>query len=139
MFLKIHFSLAVAVLFFISDIFSQENNPKTALPPQANSFTTVDKAAEFPGGVEGWTKYLIENLKYPKKAIKQNIQGMVKVQFRVDSTGKVSEITALNNPGGGLAEEAVRIIANGPNWIPAEQNGRKVIFRQIQAIYFKLE
>ncbi len=101
-------------------------------------FTKVDQPAEFEGGVEGWTKYLQENLKYPNKAIRKNIQGIVRIQFVVDREGNVKEVAALNNPGGGLAEEALRIIKNGPRWVPAEQNGRKVIYRHIQAITFRL-
>ncbi len=102
-------------------------------------FTKVDKPASFKGDIEGWTQYLMKNLKYPKKAIKNDIQGMVRVQFIVDREGNVSEVMALNDPGGGLAEEAVRVIAKGPKWKPAEQNGRKVIYRHIQAITFALE
>lgn len=101
-------------------------------------FTKVDKPAAFEGGAEGWTKYLMENLRYPNKAIRKNIQGIVRIQFVVDREGNVKEVAALNDPGGGLAEEALRIIKNGPRWVPAEQNGRKVIYRHIQAITFRL-
>jgi protein TonB len=61
------------------------------------------------------------------------------VQFIVDKTGKVSSVLPMNDPGGGLAEEAVRVIAKGPNWTPASQNGKKVIYRHIQSITFALE
>lgn len=102
-------------------------------------FTKVDKPAEFPGGVDGWRRYLEGNLKYPKKAMRRNTVGVVKIQFIVDKQGVVSEVTALNDPGDGLADEAVRVIEESGKWIPAEQNGRKVIYRHIQAITFKLE
>jgi protein TonB len=99
----------------------------------------VEKPAEFPGGAEGWRSYLEKNLRYPKKARREEIQGVVRVQFVVDRDGVVKEITPLNDPGGGLAEEAVRIIAKGPNWVPAEQNGKKVIYLHVQSITFRLE
>ncbi|WP_416440503.1 energy transducer TonB [Phnomibacter sp. MR] len=102
-------------------------------------FTKVDKPAERFGGPEGWRKYLEGNLKYPKKAFRRNTQGVVKVQFLVDKEGNVKEVIALNDPGDGLAEEAVRVIQESGKWIPAEQNGRKVIYRHIQAITFRLE
>jgi protein TonB len=57
----------------------------------------------------------------------------------VDREGNISEVQSLNDPGDGLAEEAVRIIKKGPKWKPAEQNGRKVIYRHIQAVTFRLE
>jgi protein TonB len=114
---------------------------KDSLPTDSGTriFTKVDKPAEFPGGAEGWRSYLEQNLNYPKKAQRQKIEGMVKVQFLVDKEGNISEVAAVNDPGGGLAEEATRIIAKGPKWIPAEQNGKKVIYRHIQAITFRLE
>lgn len=102
-------------------------------------FTKVDIPAEFPGGSNGWREYLQKNLRYPNKAIRKNIQGIVRVQFLVDREGNISEVVALNDPGGGLAEESVRIIQNGPKWKPAQQNGRKVIYRHIQAITFLLQ
>jgi len=56
----------------------------------------------------------------------------------VDKHGKVSEVKAIKDPGYGTATEAERVIAKGPNWIPAVQNGKKVIFRQKQNITFQV-
>ena len=102
-------------------------------------FTKVEMAAAFPGGIDGWRRYLVHSLKYPNKAAKENIQGTVKVQMKVDSVGKVTEVKALNDPGGGLAKEAERVIKDGPNWIPAEQNGKKVNYRFVQNITFQIQ
>jgi len=60
------------------------------------------------------------------------------VSFIVDKTGMISEVKAENDPGYGTKEEAIRAIKKGPNWIPAEQNGRAVIYRQKQSISFKV-
>lgn len=102
-------------------------------------FTTVENPAEFPGGVSEWARYLQRNLRYPESARDMGITGVVRVQFIVDREGNISEVEALNDPGEGLAEEAVRIIKKGPKWRPAEQNGRKVIYRHKQAIVFRLD
>ena len=102
-------------------------------------FTMVESPAAFHGGANAWRIYLENNLNYPKKAIRKNIQGVVRVQFIVDKEGNISEVVALNDPSGGLAEEAVRIIKAGPRWKPAEQNHKKVIYRHIQSLTFKLE
>jgi periplasmic protein TonB len=127
------------LLFFVNSSIGQSPVTIDTASPTDKVFTKVDKQAEFPGGAQGWSEYLQKNLRYPKKAIKKNIQGVVRVQFLVDKAGNISEVMALNDPGGGLAEESVRIIANGPKWRPAEQNGKKVIYRHIQALTFKLE
>jgi protein TonB len=60
------------------------------------------------------------------------------VSFVVDKTGMISDVQAENDPGFGTKAEAIRAIRKGPNWIPAEQNGRKVIYRQKQSISFRV-
>lgn len=106
---------------------------------EAKVFTKVEFPAEFRGGADGWRKYLEQNLTYPDKAARKKIEGVVRVQFIVDKAGNISEVMALNDPGGGLAKEAVRVITEGPRWKPAEQNGKKVLYRHIQSITFALK
>jgi protein TonB len=113
--------------------------PKVVEEDYDKVFTKVENPAEFPGGQSEWTRYLQKNLRYPDGAIDNGTQGVVRVQFIVDREGNISEVQSLNDPGDGLAEEAVRIIKKGPKWKPAEQNGRKVIYRHIQAVTFRLE
>jgi periplasmic protein TonB len=113
--------------------------PKVVEEDYNKVFTKVENPAEFPGGQSEWTRYLQKNLRYPDNAIDNGTQGVVRVQFVVDREGNISEVQALNDPGDGLSDEAVRIIKKGPKWKPAEQNGRKVIYRHIQAITFRLE
>jgi len=103
------------------------------------TFTNVEQPAEFPGGIEGWRRYLEKNLRYPEKAQEKGTQGAVKVQLTVNEDGSVEDIKALNNPGNGLAEEAERMLKKGPKWKPAEQNGRKVTYRFVQTITFQLQ
>jgi protein TonB len=102
-------------------------------------YTTVQNPAEFPGGISEWVRYLQKNLQYPETALDMGIVGVVRVQFIVDRDGNISEVQALNDPGEGLSEEAVRIIKKGPKWRPAEQNGHKVIYRHTQAIVFRMD
>lgn len=102
-------------------------------------FVKVEMPAEFPGGIDAWRRYLERNLQYPDAAISDETQGVVRVQFVIDTEGNVSDVVALNDPGNGLAEEAIRIIARGPKWIPAEQNNRKVKYRHSQPIIFRLD
>jgi len=119
----------------ISDVIS----PKQPEMDFEKVYTTVQNPAEFPGGVSEWVRYLQKNLQYPETALDMGIAGVVRVQFIVDRDGNISEVQALNDPGEGLAEEAVRIIKKGPKWRPAEQNGHKVIYRHTQAIVFRMD
>lgn len=101
-------------------------------------FTVVQIAAEFPGGISGWQKYLertlnrdlpVENGAPPGKYT-------VIVSFIVAKDGSISDVTAENDPGYGTKAEAVRVIQKGPKWKPAVQNGRNVIYRHKQSITF---
>jgi N-acetylmuramoyl-L-alanine amidase len=92
-------------------------------------FSEVETPAEFPGGVIAWKKYLELNLKIPEEAKTKNAPAgkySVEVSFLVQKDGSLSHIDALNNPGYGTADVAIGLIGNGPKWIPAVQNGRKV-------------
>ncbi|MCC6761074.1 MAG: TonB family protein [Chitinophagaceae bacterium] len=102
-------------------------------------FSETETPPAFPGNYDGWRKYLERNLQYPNEAQDKGIQGKVVVQFVVDTEGNLSDIYAMNDPGGGLAQEAVRIIKSGPKWVPAVQNGQKVVARTSQTITFRLE
>lgn len=103
-------------------------------------FFSVQKPAEFPGGVAAWKRFLERAMSnYPEKAVENGTQGMVIVQLVVDKDGSITNVKALNDPGDGLADYAVKIIKTGPHWIPAEQNGRKVTYQFKQNITFQLQ
>jgi len=102
-------------------------------------FQKVEIESSYPGGPSAWARYLNRNLRFPDRAVEDGIQGTVLIQFVVDREGNVSDVTALNDPGGGLAEEAIRIIKKSGKWKPAIQNGRTVKSYKKQPITFKLE
>jgi hypothetical protein len=58
--------------------------------------------------------------------------------FVVLKDGTISEVMALNDPGYGVAEEAVRVLKKSPKWIPAMQQGKPVTYRQKQSITFEV-
>lgn len=101
-------------------------------------FTVVQIPAEFPGGLPAWTKYLERNLNRDLPVENGAPPGKytVIVSFIVDKNGGISEVKAENDPGYGTKDEAVRVIKRGPNWKPAVQNGRQVIYRHKQSITF---
>ena len=101
-------------------------------------FTTVQIEARFKGD---WSKYLQRNLNASIAAENGAPAGdySVVVSFVVGKDGSISEVQALNDPGYGTAAEAVHIIQKGPEWIPAMQNGRNVIYRQKQKIIFQVQ
>ncbi len=101
-------------------------------------YFTYQEAAKFPGGKEGWQKYLVRHLRAEVPTDNGAPPGIytVTVEFLVDTEGNISEVKADNDPGFGTATEAIRIIEQGPSWVPAVQNDKKVIYRQKQQITF---
>ncbi len=101
---------------------------------------TYQRQAMFPGGLQGWISYLQTHLKADIPTRKKAPAGnyTVMVSFLVDKKGKISEVKAINNPGYGTAEEAVRAIQKGPDCLPAIQNDTPVVYRQKQSITFQV-
>ena len=101
-------------------------------------FTVVQIPAEFPGGLQGWSRYLERTLNrdLPVENGAPTGKYSVIVSFIVSKDGSISEVKAENDPGYGTKDEAVRVIQRGPKWKPAVQNGRNVIYRHRQAIVF---
>lgn len=103
-------------------------------------YFTFLKTASFPGDVSAWSEYLQTHLKANIPTRRKAPAGtyQVVVSFIVGKDGKITEVKAENDPGYGTAEEAVRVIKNRPDWIPAVQNNKKVLYRQRQPITFQV-
>jgi TonB family protein len=89
-------------------------------------YTFVEKIPEFPGGIDALMNYLSKNIKYPKVARKNNIQGKVYIKFIVSADGSINDVTIIRGIGGGCEEEAVRVVENMPRWSPGYANGEAV-------------
>lgn len=101
-------------------------------------FHRAQKPASFPGGTEGWSKYLMNNLDRDLPYKNNAVPGkyIVKLNFVINKNGEIENVIAENNPGYGTATEAIRVIEKGPKWVPAEQNGNKVNYLMKQVIVF---
>lgn len=108
----------------------------------------VEIPAEFPGGRTEFNKYVARNLKYPKKALKQQLIGNVYVEFVVNNDGSINSSTVKAVKKERLAKasnaildpdcqrEAVRLIKISPRWAPATRNGRPEQQAMIIAVPF---
>jgi protein TonB len=114
--------------------------PKKDETDYDQTFTKVEIESDYPGGQGAWMRYLNKTFRYPDAAVEQEIQGTIVVQFIVDKEGNVSNVEAISGPtGGGLREEAVRVIKKSGKWTPAIQNGRQVKSYKKQPITFRLQ
>ena len=104
------------------------------------TFVKVEVEAQFPGGDRAWTRYLERNLRADVPAENGAPAGdyTIWVQFVVDREGNVSDVRPLTALGYGLEQEAFRVIAHGPQWKPAIQNGRNVKAYRTQPITFRI-
>lgn len=100
----------------------------------------VDVEATFPGGFSSWKRFLETTLdaSIPVENAAPSGTYRVTVSFLVDNGGKVSEVQALNDPGYGIADEAVKVIKRSKTWNPAISNNEKVTYRQKQVIAFQV-
>ena len=89
---------------------------------------------------EQWRSHLYNSLMpIIKKASRKGMKVgsyIVNVRFLVERDGSISQATALNDPGFGLAKASENVILTGPKWRPGEQNGRKVRSYHTQPITF---
>lgn len=103
--------------------FTGEGKP----PKPVDGFIDYEEQPEFPGGITSMMKFLRDKLNYPRLALENGISGTVFLQFKVDETGKISNIKILRGIGGGCDEEAIRVVKLMPTWKPGIQSGRRAI------------
>lgn len=104
-----------------------------------HEYIAIQIPATFRGGVKGWADYLTKNLrtelaaKYVKmKKTDSVVKQTVVVSFLVDKTGLISDVKADPAEKGveqhpKLVAEAIRVIAEGPRWEPAQQEVFEVV------------
>lgn len=82
----------------------------------------VIKLAEPVGGLRAYDKYLEGNLRYPQQALDNNVKGRVSIQFTVGIDGTLGEFKVMRSIGYGCDEEVIRLVKDGPAWIPSTEN-----------------
>lgn len=93
----------------------------------------VDSPPEFEGGLSALYKFISQNLHYPPEAVEEGRGGTVYVNFVVDESGKIEQVSLLNKKGFGLDQEALRAVSMLPNFkTPAKVKGEAV------KVYFQL-
>lgn len=103
-----------------------------------NIFTIVEVRPEPVGGISAFYAYVAENMEYPNRARRMNIEGRVFIEFVVEKEGSLTDIKVAKGIGGGCDEEAIRVISQAPKWNPGKQRGRAVRTRMVMPIVFKL-
>src|SRR5665213_1459636 len=93
----------------------------------------------YPGGITAFNRYVARNLHYPDAAKLMCINGKVYVSFSIDTTGRVTDVSAINCLGAGCEAEAVKVVQRSKPWKPAIRNGKRVKMQYIIPINFTME
>jgi TonB family protein len=118
------------------------DKPKERKPPKEKLPEIVEKPeqeAKPVGDYPGFYKYVRENLQYPEQALKDQVQGAVRLQFIVLTDGSIANIKVMQGIGAGCDEEAVRVLKNSPKWQPAIHKGKAVNTKSMIPIIFKIQ
>ena len=102
-------------------------------------FDMVEQMPKFPGGQSALMQWLSTNMKYPKIAAENGIEGRVYVLFIVRSTGEITDIKVARSVDPLLDQEAIRVIGSMPKWIPGKQGGEAVNVRYTMPLTFRLQ
>lgn len=118
--------------FIDGECFQEDGSPRP--------FTRFQQAPQYPGGEQALFNYISENLQYPAKARKRNIQGKVVLTFVLNKDGSVSDVVVVNGIGGGCDEEAVRLVSGMERWQPGlVDDDRPVKVRYTLPLRFRLD
>ena len=93
-----------------------------------NIFAKVEITSVFRGGDSSWTKSLETSLNQSLSFRNGAKKGKytVSVVFMISKDGSISEVRCIADPGFGMCEEVLRVVAKSRRWVPAEQHGRQV-------------
>ncbi len=108
---------------------------------QTNGIDTlciIDSMPEFPGGLLKMTEFLSNNIIYPKKARRDEVEGRLVLSFVVDKSGKIQNILVIKSVRADLDNEAIRVVKNMPKWKPGVQKGSCVQVQYQLPVMFKL-
>jgi len=96
------------------------------------TYTVVEKMPQFPGGEKALLEYISQHIRYPADAHKNGVQGRIVVRFTVNESGKVENPVIVRGLYPSIDAEGLKVVSSLPDFIPGEQNGKKV------AVYYSL-
>ncbi len=128
-----------------------ENTPSAETEKEPR-FKVVEQMPMFPGcentgdidaerecAMKKMLEFIYRNVKYPKIARENGVEGVVVIQYVIDKDGSIINPKIVREIGGGCGEEALRVVRMMPKWIPGVQRGETVKVDFNLPIKFSLE
>lgn len=148
---RIYLSTLALIMGAFTTQLSAQTLPDTKYPVDSTRIQSINseeatfEKVEVEASVSAdlWRKHLENNLlPYIESAARRGIkpgQYTVNVRFLVEKNGSITNVKALEDPGFGLAQGAVRVVRTGPKWNAGEMNGKKVRSYHTQPITFSIQ
>ena len=102
-------------------------------------YTIVDKMPVYEYGERELANFISYNMRYPKEALQQGIEGRILCSFIVGKDGSISNIEVVSGSNEALNNEAIRVLGLMPKWTPGENNGEKVNVKCLLPIDFTID
>ncbi len=91
------------------------------------------------GDLNTFHRYIQSHIKYPQEAIEFGLEGPVYVDFVVNKSGNITNVTILRGVDKILDDAVVQEIAASPQWTPGKQRGKPVNVAFSMPVIFKLQ
>jgi protein TonB len=98
-------------------------------------FWVVEDLAYFPGGKPALKRYLEDNIRYQDDAREGKME--ILVQFTIKADGSVADVKIKKASIKQMDKEAVRLVSEMPDWIPARQRDKPVSSQYIIPVVFE--
>ncbi len=98
----------------------------------------VDAAPIFAKGKMTSDKFMSYYLQYPQSDYDKGTEGTVTLEFVVDSTGMVGDVSVKHGLTPSLDAEAKRVASLLPFYTPARKDGKEVAVKMLFPVQFKL-
>lgn len=102
-------------------------------------YLSVDKPPIFPSKHGDLQTYILSRVRFPEIYAESSIQGNVYIKAVVTSNGKVRNVEVLRGVDPPLDNEAVKVIAKLPDFMPGKINGKSVNYYIVMPVKFILQ
>lgn len=81
------------------------------------------KQPTYPGDIIALRKYVANNYQYPKEAVRNRVNGTIRLSFQIDTEGKMTAINVDNDLGYGTGEAGIKALKGAKKWTPGIMRG----------------
>jgi hypothetical protein len=123
-----HFLYSIITFLALNLNAQTDYNDKIMIEPNlcGTIYTQPEVMPQPKGGIDSIYSYIKSNFIYPKFARQNELQGWVKISFIVDAEGNRSNFSIVEDLGGGLGDEIIRMFQTMPPFMPGRNGENNV-------------